>query len=150
VLFVYGTLGYEPGQFDSPEDVYIDGGEMQVCELWADSSGIQSFNISYGLAKPGGEPLPYRFMLYQNYPNPFNSTTIIRFDLPQAAQVEMVIYNILGQRVVSLISRQLPPGHHTITWNGRNTDGRAVASGVYFTRIVAGEKVAVKKMLLLK
>ena len=150
VLLVYGSLGYEPGQFDSPEDIYIDGGEMQVCELWADSSGIQSFNIRYGQAKPGGEPLPARFMLYQNYPNPFNTTTIIRFDLPQATQVEMVIYNILGQRIISLISRQLPPGHHAITWNGRNKNGRAVASGVYFTRIVAGEKIAVKKMLLLK
>ena len=150
VLLVYGSQGYEPGQFDYPEDIYIDGNEMQVCEHWADSAGIQSFNISQGLAKPGIEPLPMKFALYQNYPNPFNSTTLMKFDLPERANVELVIFNILGQRIISLVSRQLPAGHHAVVWNGRNQDGRTVASGVYFTRIVAGEKVAVKKMLLLK
>ena len=94
--------------------------------------------------------LPREFSIYQNYPNPFNSTTLINFDLPELADVELVIFNILGQRVVSLSAKKLPAGHHSVTWDGKNQDGSPVSSGVYFARLAAGDKVAVKKMILLR
>jgi len=94
--------------------------------------------------------LPREFSIYQNYPNPFNSTTLINFDLPELADVELVIFNILGQRVVSLSAKKLPAGHHSVTWDGKNQDGSPVSSGVYFARLAAGDKVAVKKMILVR
>lgn len=94
--------------------------------------------------------LPRRFCLYQNYPNPFNSTTIINFDLPEAAETRMVIYNILGQQVAAPVDATLPAGSHSVTWDGRNSFGKRVSCGVYFYVISAREHHAVKKLLLLK
>jgi len=150
LLFTYGSLGYEPGQFDYPTDIYIDGNEMQICELFADSSGIQSFVIQAGQGKRAAEPLPHEFELYQNYPNPFNSSTTFTFDLPEEGYANLVIYNILGQRVRTLFSQMLPAGHHRIIWDSKNQAGDAVSSGIYFSLLNQGEMAKVKKLLLLK
>jgi hypothetical protein len=150
VLMTYGGSGHEPGQFDYPKDIYIDGDEMQVCEMWGDYSGISTLNISGGLPKQASDQLPNRFYLYQNYPNPFNSNTIIRFDLPREGDVDIAIYNILGQRVIDLANEQMPAGSHSVTWNGKNKAGQPVSSGIYFYRLQAGEYVSSKKLLLLK
>jgi DNA-binding beta-propeller fold protein YncE len=149
LLLQYGTNGYEPGQFDYPQDLYIDNYEMQVCEMWGDSSGIQSFTIQRGEGKLAAQ-LPAQFCLYQNYPNPFNSATTIAFDQPEAGNVELTVYNILGQRVITLTDQPLPVGHHAIRWDGRNSSGRALASGVYFYRLRTDDRSASKKLLLLK
>jgi hypothetical protein len=150
VLAVYGELGYEPGQFDYPTDIYIDGDEMQVCELFADSSGIQSFLLQSGSPKRAVGELPHRFALAQNYPNPFNPNTTIAFELPADGPVSLIIYNILGQRVRALVSQPLPAGSHRIVWDGKNQSGQPIASGVYFGVLSQGENVRIKKMLLLK
>jgi len=150
IVLTYGGLGYEPGQFDYPIDVYIDNHEMQVCEHFADSSGIQSFLIEAGQGKRASEPLPHQFQLYQNYPNPFNSSTTFFFDLPQEGYTNLVIYNLLGQRVRTLFSQSLPPGRHRIIWDGRNQAGDPISSGVYFSLLSQGRKVKVVKLLLLK
>jgi thermitase len=81
----------------------------------------------------------------QNFPNPFNPVTEISFSLPVAAKVTIDIYNVLGQRVTTLVDRSLPAGEHSATW-----DGSAASSGVYFYRITAGEFTATKKMMLVK
>jgi hypothetical protein len=150
LLTTFGERGYEPGEFDYPEDIYIDGYEMQVCERYADSSGIQSFSIIPGSPKREAPPLPGKFSLAQNYPNPFNSNTTIRFELPEPADVEIVIYDILGRKVITLDSEKMSAGTHSRIWNGRNQLGQTVSSGVYFYRLAAGRNVAVKKLLLLK
>ncbi|RME19554.1 MAG: T9SS C-terminal target domain-containing protein, partial [Candidatus Zixiibacteriota bacterium] len=93
---------------------------------------------------------PTEYSLNQNYPNPFNPTTEISFALPEAANVTLDIYNVLGQRVTSLINGELPAGEHTVTWNGTNDAGASVASGVYFYRLTAGSFVQTKKMMMLK
>jgi len=147
----YGEPGFEPGQFNVPSDIYIDiqqgQDEMVICELWDVASGIQSFILDRNFDKkaPGNSGLPIRFALYSNYPNPFNAATAIAFDLPEPAKVKIDIYNILGQRVMRLVDKPYPAGHHQAIWHANQA-----ASGIYFTRIVAGDKVAVKKMLLLK
>jgi hypothetical protein len=146
----YGQRGYEPGEFDFPLDIYIDGHEMQVCENYADSSGIQSFAIAPGSPKRESSPLPGKFFLAQNYPNPFNSNTTIMFELPEPSDVEIVIYDILGRKVVTLASEKMSAGSHSRIWTGRNQTGLTVSSGVYFYRLAAGQNVAIKKLLLLK
>ncbi len=94
--------------------------------------------------------MPDDFALDQNYPNPFNPSTSIRFALPAPQRVRLDVLNILGQRVVTLIDRQLSAGVHTILWDGRNGDGEPVASGVYFYRLDTDGFAASRKMILLK
>jgi len=94
--------------------------------------------------------LPQRFSLDQNYPNPFNAGTVIPFSVPRATEARLVIFNVLGQRVRSLVNRHYSPGDHAVLWDGRDAQGRPVASGAYFYRLDIGDQTATRKMLLLK
>jgi flagellar hook assembly protein FlgD len=106
----------------------------------------------------GREPLPASFDLMQNFPNPFNPVTVIRYQIPrfsvkdQAKQARVVleIYNLLGQRVRRFVERTAMPGHYTVTWDSRDEEGRALASGIYFCRMQVGSFVKTNKMLLLR
>ena len=102
------------------------------------------------VALSGLSSLPTEYALEQNYPNPFNPTTQINFSLPVDSKVSLEVYNVLGQRVTSLVNGELPAGEHTVTWNGTNSDGGQVSSGVYFYRISAEKFNETKKMMLLK
>ena len=93
---------------------------------------------------------PQGFALHPNYPNPFNPTTTIRFTLPQPGEAELSIYNLLGQRVATLIHGVQEAGPHVLQWNGRDEQGRELASGVYFYRLQAGTQVETRKLLLLR
>ncbi len=97
-----------------------------------------------------GDLLPMDFALHQNYPNPFNPTTTIRFDLPNEAFVRLDVYNILGRKVKTLIDQPMQPGYHSVDWDGSDNAGHTIASGIYFYRLAAGDKVDKKKMVLLK
>ena len=88
--------------------------------------------------------------LWQNHPNPFNPQTQIEFGLAEASEVSLVIYNLLGQRVINLLNETLPAGQHTVNWNGEDETGQKVASGVYFYRLQAGDYDEVRKMILMK
>ena len=88
---------------------------------------------------------PKDFQLLQNYPNPFNPSTTIAYQLPEPGHVELVIYNMEGQKVVTLVSERQPAGSYTYEWHAG-----ALASGVYFYRITSGKFVGVKKLLLMK
>ncbi len=88
---------------------------------------------------------PTNFALIGNYPNPFNNSTIIKFRLADAGNIRLDIYNLLGQKIETLLSGTMSAGEHELVWNGNN-----VPSGIYFYRLVAGEKSSVKKMALIK
>lgn len=99
--------------------------------------------------------LPGTFVLYQNYPNPFNPITTIDFDISHddadgASNVKLDVYNILGQKVKTLVDEPLGPGSHTVEWNGANESGSPVATGIYLYRLKIGDKSQSKKMVLLK
>jgi PKD repeat protein len=114
------------------DDVYIDEIEFR--------------GYGTGSAKQTSELLlPEDFSLGQNYPNPFNPTTHIEFSLPTPSDVTLEIYNVLGQKVTTLINGQMEAGYHTITWNASNQ-----ASGIYLYQLRAGKATATKKMLLMK
>jgi len=89
--------------------------------------------------------LPTKFTLQQNYPDPFNPTTQISYTLAKASNVSLKIYDVLGQLVATLVNSKTEPGEHFVSWNALN-----VPSGVYFYRIVAGDFVQTKKMVLMK
>lgn len=94
--------------------------------------------------------LPTEFALSQNVPNPFNPSTIVEYALPKDAQVNLSIYNVLGQHVTTLVNELQRAGKQTVTWDGTDASGVSVASGVYFYKIRAGDYSNTKKMLLLK
>ena len=94
--------------------------------------------------------LPLTFTLNQNYPNPFNPTTTIRFQLPKKADVQLVVYNSLGQKVRTLVSGRRNAGKHEVVWNGTNDQGQLVASGMYIYRLIAEDRVQSRRMLLIR
>ena len=102
------------------------------------------------ITKGLSENLPDEYSLSQNYPNPFNPSTSIRFALPHTGHVSLEIYNMLGQRVRTLVDEEMKAGYYTIEWNGQGIDGKQVASGIYFYRMNTGNYQETKKMLLLK
>jgi hypothetical protein len=95
-------------------------------------------------------PIPKTFELSQNYPNPFNPTTEIRFALPKASNVKMVVYDIMGRLISTLVDQNMSVGAHRIMWNGQDQSGKTVSSGVYFYHIQAEGFSATKKMVLMK
>jgi hypothetical protein len=94
--------------------------------------------------------LPTSFTLYQNYPNPFNAYTTVSFDLPSDSYVRITLYNILGQVVTELCDAYLEAGSHQLVWDGSDSKGKYVTSGVYFYRLQADDFDQTRKMLLMK
>jgi hypothetical protein len=126
-------------------------GEGEISLL---SAGFES-GVAYELNSDVLSPkavLPKAFALSQNYPNPFNPSTTIAFDIPEnkEAHVRLNVYNIRGQLVRTLVNETMDEGSYKIEWDGKNNNGRSVASGVYFYRIVAGEFSKTRKMVILK
>ena len=99
--------------------------------------------------------IPGSFALEQNYPNPFNPTTTIRFAIPQGGFADISVYDILGRHIATLASQALAPGYYAVQWNGTNSFGNNVASGVYFVRMNAKSDngasfSALRKLLFVK
>ena len=120
----------------------LDGaGSAQVPQ----NSGSVSIRVPGRLA-----PDPAGFALEQNYPNPFNPSTVIRYELPLKGPVSLGIYSVTGQLIRTLVSGEQLPGPHSVAWDGRNSGGEQVGSGVYFSRLTAGHLQCTRKLLLLR
>ena len=94
--------------------------------------------------------VPDTFFVAQNFPNPYNPETTIPYGLPEGVHVRLVIYNVLGQEIRTLVNEMQPAGYHRVVWDNKDAFGRSVSNGVYLYRIVAGDFVQTKKMLILK
>ena len=98
-----------------------------------------------------GNPVtPAKFTLTGNYPNPFNPSTTISYSIPSDGDVELIVYNIRGQKVKTLVEGSQPAGSYNVTWNGKDENDRSVSSGLYLYKLRSSGKIVVKKMLLLK
>ena len=93
---------------------------------------------------------PVRFGLHQNYPNPFNPGTTLGFDLPEAADLSLVIYDLMGREIVRLVEGHLEAGYQQVNWNGQTAKGQGVTAGIYIARLVAPNYTQSIKMVLLK
>ena len=98
----------------------------------------------------GGASAPQNFELYQNHPNPFNSETAIKFDLLKPSFVTLVVYNILGQKVRTLVTGHLGGGERSVSWDGKDEKGNDLASGIYFYQLNASGMSRIKRLVLLK
>ncbi|MCH7974588.1 MAG: T9SS type A sorting domain-containing protein, partial [Bacteroidetes bacterium] len=99
--------------------------------------------------------IPTEFILVQNYPNPFNPSTSIEFSVPVNSNVRLTIYNLLGQVITTLVNEELSAGNYSVIWNGTDTNGLQVSSGVYLYKMKASGNSGTpfsqtKKMILLK
>ncbi|MBC7188066.1 MAG: Ig-like domain-containing protein, partial [Calditrichaeota bacterium] len=95
-------------------------------------------------------PVPTQYKLCQNFPNPFNPVTTLRYELPKSQAVRLLVFDVMGRVVRTLVDREQEPGYHTVTWDGRNDLGQAVGSGIYYARLEAGDYHAVVKMALVR
>ncbi len=117
-----------------------------VAQATTDQSGY----FALPLASLGGSVLPKAWTLGQNYPNPFNPSTIIPYQVPTAARVRLEVFNVLGQRVATLVDEERLAGVHTAVWDATDAAGRAVGAGVYFYRLrSAGQPTLTRRMVLL-
>ena len=112
-----------------------------VWHITLDASGLLSID---------GQMLPEEFALHQNYPNPFNPTTAIRYDLPESGEVSIMIYDIMGREIRSLVSGHQDAGFRIVNWDATNDYGQAISAGMYIYVIQAGDFRMTKKMVLLK
>jgi hypothetical protein len=156
-------------------NVYIPSGSLRLKDGTSATGAFIAYNVLLGkktrstlgtafagLTKnPGGwsqEPgtttteseTPTVFALDQNYPNPFNPSTTIRYQLPQDQKVTLEVYNVLGQRVTTLVNEAQAAGTYLLQWDATNDQGYRVSSGVYFYRLQAGSFVESRKMLLIR
>ena len=104
----------------------------------------------YDYLSTESEGIPTEFALHENYPNPFNPSTQIRFDLPEMSNVNLTIYNMLGQKVKTYTIQTAPAGYHSLTWNATNDLGVPVSAGVYLYQLQTDGFIKTKKMVLLK
>jgi hypothetical protein len=152
---------------DDWADVEADNalGELGVGSTIGSVTGI--FNYSYGSYKIQIRDIdditdvqleiekdflsqPFTFALYSNYPNPFNPETWLQFEVGAKTEVKLIIYDLLGRRVRSLVQRPYNPGRHIVNWDGRNDFGSLVSTGVYIYRFRAGDFLDHKKMILIR
>jgi len=94
--------------------------------------------------------IPNEYQLLNNYPNPFNPSTTIEFNLPVRGDIQLTIFNLLGEKVKSFTDQALDPGRHSFEWNGSTDSGVEVSSGIYFYSLRTGDYYSVKKMLLVR
>jgi hypothetical protein len=163
----YGTLGLETGQLYYPNNIIIDTyyypGEALILELYSRESGIQSYEIpqawfeekpplgfdGVGLPRiasdPSSAPTPLRYSLGDAYPNPFNSTCIISFFIPEKTEVKIEVFNILGQKVTTVLHETKDAGEYSVKFEADN-----IGSGVYFYRMSTDNFSKTKSMVLLK
>lgn len=127
--------------------IFVSTGRYETIESQRMSAGNVAASVGVGDGSID-QNLPQEFEAYQNYPNPFNPTTIIRFGLPEERQVNLTIYSITGEKVVTLIDNPVQSGYHEVLWDGRNQNGTAVSSGIYVYMLQAGNDKVFKKMML--
>ena len=117
-------------------------------------SDLFEFTAESTYGPPTGSPrtiqTPLRFYLEQNFPNPFNPVTTIGFSIPQEGQTTVMIYDIMGREVRTLVNERLDADSYHIQWNGMNNFSQPVSSGIYFVRLLSGTFVSTKKMILMK
>ena len=127
-------------------NVSADDGEYVISA----GNGPFALTIDKTSMSLNGVVIPTEYFLHQNYPNPFNPVTTIVFDLPEAVDVRIEIFNVLGQRIRTLVNRLHQPGSYRLQWDGKSDSRAAVTSGMYICRIQAGDYIQERKLLLMK
>ena len=134
--------------------VQINNGSAEIITRQNHNSNLRIIIGTEDFAKLNSENIsltPYDYALYQNYPNPFNPTTHITYQIKEKGNVTLQVFDILGRRIKTLVNGVVQsPGQHSAVWNGTNSSGEKVASGIYIYRIESSGFISSRKMILLK
>ena len=151
-----GPVTIPPGDYVQVAFAVVAGNSLDELNAGADAAQALFDAFIYGLDEDMSV-VPEKFALHQNYPNPFNPVTVIPYDIPEASNVTIEIYNVLGQKVRSLVHKVHQPGKHLAKWNSRDDRGNLVTTGVYIYSVTAidpatGKTVfnQAKKLVLIK
>lgn len=131
----------------------VDRGiEMKLdCFYWVENITVDGDNSMHGpFLASGKEEAPDVFALYQNYPNPFNPNTIIEYNLSNDCHVKLDVFNVAGQRIATLMDSFEKAGRRSVSWDGKDSNGSDVVSGVYLYRLTVGSETEFKKMILMR
>jgi len=156
-----GQFGFMPVYASAPgetvtglqagEEFYLAVNDITTDEVFTWTNNGDRIEVSeLSTANSIGEVLPEGYSLAQNYPNPFNPSTSIAFYMPVTGHVKVEIYNVLGRSIAVIFDGQAQAGENKVVWDGRDTNGDATASGVYFYRLTADKYTETRKMMLLK
>lgn len=126
----------------SEQQIYKANGLSILSDLIAN-------DITTTIQNETDSPQPTEYLLTQNYPNPFNPETTIRFELPEAGETKLTIYNITGQVIRILVNEYRQAGRFEVSWNGKNDSGKNVPSGLYIYKLEAGKRITISKKMLL-
>jgi hypothetical protein len=157
----YAITGAAPGSYDLFVDApgFESSSSRNASPSYASDAkgspqGALGVNFNLGsFATSAGEDqpmVPNAYVLEQNYPNPFNPTTQILFSLPNSERVTLTVYNLIGQKVATLVDGPMSAGSHLVKWSGRDSHGLQLPSGIYFYRLQSPSFTAARKMLMLK
>ena len=142
---------------DGPDDPYGDGRTLTLHVGGVDNDQNWKRPFTWGWALVGGTTgvedqsiRPFRTQLFSNYPNPFNPTTTVRYSLAQNGVVDVLVYDLLGKKVRTLVDAQHRAGEYRLVWDAADDSGQRVAAGVYFIQMRAGEQSFVQKVLFVK
>jgi flagellar hook assembly protein FlgD len=135
-----GAFGVYDG-FSIEDELLVESGEISISIL-----------IAVGVEVSVDDPkiTPIEFALHQNYPNPFNPETNIQFDVAEQSHVSVNVFNLVGQKVATLVNRAMDAGIYTIKWTGLNDRGSALPSGMYFYEMKTSNYHSIKKLVLVK
>jgi hypothetical protein len=149
---IRGSRGYYgDGDNDGKPDIVHNNnrssGVRPALFVWEYDAGAIETGVE---SKENTLAQPNAFKLEQNYPNPFNPTTTIEFSLQKSANVKLEIYNLLGQKVRTLLDNQMAAGSHSVIWNAQNDNSMPMPTGMYYYRLTAGDYTQTHKMILMK
>ena len=135
-----GAFGVYDG-FSIEDELLVESGEISISIL-----------IGVGVEVFVDDPqiTPIEFALHQNYPNPFNPETNIQFDVAEQSHVSVNVFNLVGQKVATLVNRTMDAGIYTIKWTGLNDKGSSLPSGMYFYEMKTSNFHSIKKLVLVK
>ncbi len=146
-----GNIAVDPAFCDAPGGDYRIGTSSPCAAANNPGCGlIGALDVCAASPVPGDQDTPVAFHVDNNFPNPFNPRTTIRFNLAQSARTQVMIFDVAGRKVKTLVNAVLPASTQTVTWNGDDESGRLVAAGVYFYMVISGDNTSVGRMALVK
>ncbi len=153
-IFLTVNGKYESGEGITFQYTNVEKGDLNdiyYSKVFVANEIIGSVDNPLQLDIAGFVPLiPEDYALYPNFPNPFNPTTEIRYNVPEDVHVQILVYNIEGKKVKTLVDKYSSSGYKKVIWDSKNDDGLGVASGVYFYKMTAGPFTDMQKMVILK
>jgi len=140
---------FEQGGFATPRGFALNS-DMTKAYIVDFNTGVLQYKKTGSIAVDQPKAIPEGFGLSQNYPNPFNPSTNFKYSLPNNSDVKIVVYDLFGREVKTLVNETKAAGEYTITWNGKDNYNKQVSTGVYFYNMRAGNFTKTMKMMLMK